>query len=354
MEQKTMKALVYHGPGEISLDDVPVPHIQKPTDVILKVTLSAICGSDVHIIEGHTPVKPPKIVGHEFCGEVVEIGSAVKKLKVGNKVAVSCIAYCGECYYCKNNNHVHCIDSDAACFGTQGNLDGAQAEYIRLPYAENYSYIIPEGMTEEDVLFVGDILSTGYYAAKKANIKPGDTIVVIGTGPVGMCAMETAKLFGPAKIIAVNRNQERLNYALECGIADIGLNPKKVDVVEEVRKLTDGHGADCVIEAMGIEQTFTTAIEAVKVGGTVSTVGVYSQPFLLQMQNYWMKNLTLNWGFVTVEHIPALIKLIQGGKINTKYLITHKAPLNDIVKGYDVFKNRKENCIKWLITPYER
>ncbi|MBP2650842.1 MAG: theronine dehydrogenase-like Zn-dependent dehydrogenase [Firmicutes bacterium] len=229
----------------------------------------------------------------------------------------------------------------------------AQAEYIRLPFAENYCYKIPDDMTEEDLIFVGDILSTGYYASLKANIKPGDTVVVIGTGPVGMCAMETAKLFGPSKIIAVNRNQERLDFCMQHGLSDIGLNPKKVDVVEEVLKYTDGHGADCVIEAVGAEETLRQAIETVRVGGNVSTVGVYSQSITLPMQYYWTKNLTLSWGFVTVDHIPELIKLIQTGKINTKFLATHKAPLNDIVKGYDVFKNRKENCIKWLVTPYE-
>lgn len=354
MKQEIMKALVYHAPGKISLDDVPVPKIVQPTDAIVRVTLSTICGSDIHIIAGHTPVKYPKIMGHEFCGEIVELGSAVKNLKIGEKVAVSCISSCGECYYCKMGQHVHCTDPDSACFGTEGNLDGCQAEFIRVPHASYCTYKIPDGFSEEDMLFVGDILSTGYFAAENASIQPGDTVLIIGAGPVGMCAATCARLWGPAKIIISDLIQSRVDVSLKEGIADVGLNPKNEDVVKIIRELTEGRGSDRVIEAVGLEETLTTALEAVRVNGNVSTIGVYAESVSLQLQKLWSKTVTLRWGFVPVDHMPELIKLIQEGKINIQFLMTHRAPLNDIVKGYDIFGNKKDGCLKWVVTPYER
>jgi len=354
MNQETMKVLVYHKPGKIGLEDAPVPKLMKPTDAIVRVTLSTICGSDIHIVAGHTAVQYPKIMGHEFCGEIMELGSAVKNLKIGDKVAVSAIASCGECYFCKLGHRVHCPDPDSACFGTEGSLDGCQAEYIRVPHAANSMYKIPEGFSEEDMLFVGDILSTGYFAAEQARIQPGDTILIMGAGPVGMCAAVTAKLWGPAKIIIVDIEQSRLDVCLREGIVDIALNPREVNILEKVLELTEGRGVDRAIEAIGLEETLLTALEAVRVGGNVATIGVYAQPITLPLQTLWQKAVTLSWGFVPVDHMPELIKLIQEGKINTRFLITHRAPLNDIVKGYDIFGNKTDGCIKWVITPYER
>jgi len=350
-----MKALVYHGPDKITLDDVPVPKIEKETDAIVRVTLGAICGSDIHIIAGHTHLEPERTVGHEFCGEVVEVGSAVKDFKVGDRVVASCIAYCGECWYCKNNMAVHCTDKDGGCYGTDSSsLQGAQAEYVRVPFAKTSLHHIPDGMSEEQVLFTGDILSTGYLAVRNAHIKDGDTVLVIGNGPVGKSAIEIIdKMTGAARVIVAGRRQSRLDFDKEHGLGDVFINTSKVDIVEEVLKLTDGYGADATIEAIGCEEALIWAVDCCKVGGHVSTIGVYPFPVTLPMERLWLKNLTLSWGFVLVDEIDDLLTLIQNGKIDVTSFITHKGRLNDIVEGYDIFKNRIGNCVKWVYTPYE-
>lgn len=350
----TMKALVYHGPEKISLDDVQEPKMKAPTDAIVKVTLSTICGSDIHIWHGGMKeVEYPKILGHEFVGEIVELGDEVKGFKVGDRVAVSCLAYCGECFFCKEGFYAHCTEPTCGCFGVH-TPEGCQTEFVLLPYAQNCMYKIPESLTEEDVLFVGDILSTGYYGAERAKIEPGDTVAVIGSGPVGMCAMTTARLFGPSEIIAVDMNQGRLDAALKAGIADRALNPKDVDVAATIKELTEGRGADRTIEAVGAAPTLDLALNSVRSGGIVSTIGVYEKPFELHLEWMWYLNIYLSMGFVPMNRVPQLIKLIEKGKINTNFLITHRAPLNDILKGYDIFGSKKDNCLKWVVTPYER
>ncbi|MGI6406760.1 MAG: alcohol dehydrogenase [Syntrophaceticus sp.] len=348
----TMKALVYHGPEKISLDDVPVPKIIEPDDVIVKVTTSTICGTDIHIWHGGMPeVEAPRILGHEFCGEVVEAGPAVRNVKVGDQCAVSCVTQCGECFYCVRGMYSHCT-TGSWIFGYM--IEGCQAEYVRVPHANLGCHIIPEGLTDDDVLLVGDILSTGYLGAENAKIEPGDTVAVMGTGPVGMCAMMTAKLWGPARIIAVDLNQSRLDFAVKNGIADMGINPGEVDAVEKIREITDGRGADRTIEAVGAKGTYELALEAVRAGGNVSMLGVYEQPQELKMNELWIKNINISMGLVNANRIPELIRLIQLGKIDTKFLYTHRKPLNDILEGYDIFGGKKDNVLKWIVTPYER
>ncbi|MDR0850614.1 MAG: alcohol dehydrogenase [Christensenellaceae bacterium] len=348
--QKTMKALVYHGPGKISLDDVPTPQIIDPHDAIVRPTLSTICGTDIHIQHGGVPtVKPGTILGHEFCGEIVALGDAVKTLKVGDKVAASCITQCGECFYCLRGLFSQCERGGSWLFGNL--INGCQAEYVRVPYAYTGLHLIPEGLKEEDLLFIGDILSTGYFGAENGNIQPGDTVAVFGCGPVGMCAMATARLWGPAQIIAIDTNESRLNVAKKQGIADICINPSKENIVEKIRALTKGRGADVTIEAVGASIPYDACIEAVRPGGTVSIIGVFEQPQTLKLNELWSKNITIKMGLVNSNHLPRLIDLIKAGKINMKFLQTHKAPLNEILKGYDIFGNKKDNCIKWLVTP---
>ena len=349
---ETMKALVYHGPEQISLDDVPVPQIVEDDDAIVRVTTSTICGTDIHIWHGGMPeVEAPRIIGHEFCGEIVAVGPAVRTVKVGDQCAVSCVTQCGECFYCKRGTYSHC-DTGSWIFGYQ--IDGCQAEYVRVPHANLGCHIIPDGLTDEDVLFVGDILSTGYMGAENGHIQPGDTVLVSGCGPVGMCAMATAKLWGPKKIIAFDINQARLDFAVEQGYADIGLNPLHCDALAEVLAMTDGRGADVCIEAVGTTPTFNMAINAVRPGGYVSVIGVFEGPLELAMNKLWIKNITISMGLVNANRIPELIGLIKEGRINMKPLQTHHAPLNDILKGYDIFGNKKDNCIKWVVTPYVR
>jgi Threonine dehydrogenase and related Zn-dependent dehydrogenases len=349
MLQEKMKAVVYHGPEDIRLEDVPTPKIIEPTDAIVRVTLSTICGTDIHIQHGGLPaVKPGTIIGHEFCGEVVEVGPNVHNVKPGDKVAVSCVTQCGTCFYCLRGEYSQCT-TGSWIFGYL--IDGCQAEYVRVPYADTGLHIIPEGLTEEDLLFIGDILSTGYFGAENGEIKPGDTVAVMGAGPVGMCAMATSRLWGPAQIIAVDTNEQRLQVALDNGIADIVINPAKEDAVAKIRELTEGRGADVTIEAVGITPTYNMALEAVRPAGTVSIIGVFEKPQELKMNEYWIKNLTIKMGLVNANKLPQLIELIKKGKIDMRFLQTHKAPLNDIMEGYDVFGNKKDDCLKWLVTP---
>ena len=344
-----MKAVVYHGPGKISLDDVPVPKIIEPDDAILKVTTSTICGTDIHIEAGGVPtVKPGTIIGHEFCGEIVEMGPAVRGFKVGDKVAVSCITQCGECFYCLRGNYSHCT-TGSWIFGHL--IDGCQAEFVRVPHANMGMHKIPAGLTDEDVLFVTDILSTGCFGAERARIQFGDTVAVMGCGPVGMCAMATSKLWGPSQVIAVDANDYRLSVAKKEGIADITINPTKGDAVAQIRELTGGRGADVTIEAVGVEPTYSLAIDAVRAGGNVSLIGVFEHAVQLKMEELWIKNINVSMGLVDCNRIPQLIDLIAKGKINMKFLQTHVKPLNDIMEGYDVFGNKKDNCLKWLVKP---
>jgi alcohol dehydrogenase len=214
-------------------------------------------------------------------------------------------------------------------------------------------YQIPDGLTEEDVLFVGDILSTGYFGAENGSIKPGDTIAVMGSGPVGMCAMMCARLFGPAKIIAVDMDQSRLEVAIKQGLADIAINPSTGNAIETIKELSSGRGADVVIEAVGVKGTYRLALDAVRPGGTVSILGVYEQAQELPMNELWIKNIKISMGLVNANRIPELINQIREGKLSTNFLITHRSPLNDVMTGYDVFGNKKDDCLKWVISPFE-
>ena len=326
---------------------MPKPKILKPTDAIVKVTTSTICGTDKHIRHGGLPeVEPGRIIGHEFCGIVEEVGPAVTKFKKGDRVAVSCVTQCMNCFYCRRGMYSQCVDG-SWIFGYM--IDGCQADYVRVPYADSGMYIIPESLTDEDVIFVGDILSTGYYGAEMGRIQPGDTVAVFGSGPVGMCAMATARLWGPANIIAVDIDDSRLEFAQKNGWADMGLNPNKVDVPQAIKDLTEGRGADVTIEANGFEPTFKGALDSVRPGGTVSVIGVFETPQTVPMNKLWIKNITITMGLVNANRIPELINLIKAGKINMKPLITHSLPLSEVAEAYDIFEERRDNAIKVLL-----
>lgn len=355
METKLMKALVYHGPRDIRLDEVPVPQIIEPGDAIVRVTLSTICGSDLHIMEGYIEtVGPGMVIGHEFVGEIVEVGTGVnaQSFKSGDRVAAACSVSCGVCYYCRRGETAHCVEQ-IGYFGCRQELNGCQTEYIRVPHAAAVLYKIPEALSDEDALFVGDILSTGYFGACNGNIKDGDTVAVMGCGPVGMCAMACARLWGPSTIIGVDTIESRLELALKNGICDVTLNPLRDNVVEKIKEMTDGRGADVTIEAAGAVPTYDLAIAAVRPAGQISAIGFTAEPYAMTMFDLWMRNIGFKMGCVNTNHIPELLQLIEKGKINLSFLCTHKKPLNDILEGYDVFANKKDGCIKWLVTPYE-
>lgn len=350
--QKTMKAAVWQEKGRVVLEDRPVPTIQEPTDAIVRVTRSSICSSDLHIIHGTVPrAKETVILGHEFAGEIIETGTGVKRFRVGDRVSVNVETFCGECYFCKRGYVNNCIHGgwELGC-----RIDGGQAEFVRIPMADQGLTHIPDGVSDEAALFNGDILATGYWAASIAEIKPVDTAVVIGAGPAGLCTMMCARLYSPAKIIAVDTNAERLALAKAKGLADILLNPEETDVVQEILQLTDGRGADRVLEAAGGKDTFQTAWQAARPNAVVVLVALYPEAQALPLHIMYGKNLTFKTGGVDANACTEIMELVRCGKLDTSCLITHRAPLNDILEGYRIFENKADGCIKWVVTPFER
>lgn len=349
----TMKALVYNRPGDYGLTDVPVPVILKPTDVIAKVTLAAICTSDIHQVRGEiSEAVYPRIQGHEFCAEVVETGSAVKNLKAGDRCMVLPGTFCGQCDMCKTGLFLLC--EDGGVFGNI-NSEGCHAEYIRIPMADNTMFPIPPGLEEEDVIMLPDMLATAWFGIKNGGFTEGGTITVIGVGPVGQCVCLLAKkAFGAQQVIAVDTLQYRLEMARDAGNADVIINPASEKAPRKLMEATNGQGVDVVVETAGIKATFDLALRAVKNNGVISTVAVPAAPFEVNMPEVVFRNLTIKAGIQSGAGIRKMMQMIMEGKISTRFLLTHRAPLNDIEKGYDVFGHQKDNCMKWLITPYER
>ncbi len=345
-----MKALVYSN-GKIELTDRPVPALKSPQDAVVRVTLSTICTSDLHIIHGAVPrAKNDIVLGHEFVGEIVACGAQVKGLKPGDRVAANCITFCGDCWFCRRGFINNCEQGgwELGC-----RIDGCQAEYVRVPFAEMGLTKIPDTVTDKNALLLGDILSSGYFGAELCEIKPGDTVAVIGAGPVGMCAMMCAGLFGAAKIIAIEPDAYRLEVALKEGLCDVGINPVNEDAEQRVREITDGRGADSVIEAAGAKDTFETAWKIARPNAVVALVAMYEEAQTLPLPNMYGKNLTFKTGGVDAVHCARLMKLIEAGRLNTDFLLTHTAPLNDIAEGYRVFEKKQDHCMKWAVTPYE-
>lgn len=351
MENK-MKAVVYKGRGEVVLENRPIPVLKNDTDVIVKVTLSTICSSDIHIKHGAVPrAKEDTILGHEFVGIITDVGAGVKKFKVGDRVSVNVETFCGECYFCKRGYVNNCIHGgwELGC-----RIDGGQAEYVRIPMADQALTRIPDDVTDEAALFNGDILATGYWAAQKAELKPADTVVVLGAGPTGMCTLMSIKLYSPAKVIVVDISNERLKLAKEQGLADVVLNPEEVDVEAEVLKLTEGRGADRVFEVAGTMDTFEMAWKVARPNAIVVVVALYEEAVSIPLHLMYGKNLTFVTGGVDANSCDDIMTMVQNGKIDTSCLITHKRPLNDIMEEYHIFENKLDGVIKWVITPYER
>ena len=284
-----MKAVVYKGKGKIALENRPVPKIQDDRDAIIKVTLTTICSSDIHIKHGAVPrAVPGTILGHEFVGRVVETGSAVKKINPGDRVSVNVETFCGECFFCKRGFVNNCTDPDGG-WALGCRIDGGQAEYVRIPFADNGLTVIPDHVPDEQALFNGDILSTGYWAAKIGELNPADTVAVIGAGPTGLCTMMCARLYTPARIIAIDTDEYRLNLAKEKGLADITLVPGRDDPEKVIKELTDGRGADTVFEVAGGADTFQTAWKIARPNAVVVVVAMYeeAQELPLPRQAAW-------------------------------------------------------------------
>lgn len=348
MEQKMMKALVFQGIGKLGLEERPVPVIKEPTDAIVRVTRSTICTSDLHIRNGAVPrAREGVILGHEFAGEVVEIGSQVKTLKPGDRAAANCETICGDCWYCRRGFVNNC-EQGGWMLGCV--IDGCQAEYVRVPLADTSLYRIPDGLTEEQALFTGDILSSGYWGAKLCEIKPGDTVAVIGAGPVGMCAAQSALYLGAGQVILMDPNEERLKTARENHLAGEYLSVTGQEAAEAVKGLTEGRGADAVIEAAGTEASFTLAWEAARPNGIVALVAMYEKDPVLSLTRMYGKNLIFKTGGVDAADCRELLELLREGKLTTDFLITHRGPLSQILEGYDTFERKKDGCIKWVVT----
>lgn len=342
-----MKGFVWHNNKTASLDKRPVPKIKDKRDAIVKVTMSSICTSDLHIIRGFVPKAVPEtILGHEFVGEIVDVGSDIKNLKKGDRVSANCETFCGQCYFCKRGFINNCLYGgwEIGC-----TIDGCQAEYVRVPFADTGLTKLPDNISYENALFVGDILSSGYWGAELCEIQKGDTVAVIGAGPVGLCSMISAKLLGAEKIIAIDVNDTRLEIAKNQNLADVVINPLNSDVEKEVKDLTEGRGADSVIEAAGGKDTFQTAWKIARANAIVALVAMYEENQTLPLPDMYGKNLTFKTGGVDAVNCSKLVDLISEKKINTDFLITHKFSLDNIQQAYKLFENKSDNCLKIAI-----
>ncbi len=331
-----MKALVYHGPGIRSWDEVPDPAIQDPTDAIVRIDSSTICGTDLHILKGDVPtVKPGTILGHEAVGTIVEIGSAVTTLRAGDRVLVSCITSCGRCRFCKEGHYGLCSGGGGWIFGHL--IDGLQAEYARVPFADTSVYKVPDDLSDEQVLFLADILPTAYEVGiLNGRVQPGDTVAIVGAGPIGLAAILTARLFSPAHIIAIDLDDSRLEKAREFG-ADVTINNGSEAAVETVMKLTGGLGADVAIEAVGVPDTFELCTELIRPGGRVANVGVHGHSVTLHLETLWIRDVTITTGLVDTFTTADLMKLISVGKLDATPFATHRFPLEETMSAYDTF-----------------
>ena len=344
-----MKAVVYKGKGKIALENRPVPKIQDDRDAIIKVTLTTICSSDIHIKHGAVPrAVPGTILGHEFVGRVVETGSAVKKINPGDRVSVNVETFCGECFFCKRGFVNNCTDPDGG-WALGCRIDGGQAEYVRIPFADNGLTVIPDHVSDEQALFNGDILSTGYWAAKIGEINPADTVAVIGAGPAGLCTMMCARLYTPARIIAIDTDEYRLNLAKEKSLADITLVPGRDDPEKVIKELTDGRGADTVFEVAGGTDTFQTAWKIARPNAVVVVVAMYEEAQELPLPDMYGKNLVFKTGGVDGSYCREIMDLTACGKLDAGFLITHRCSLNDIMNAYDIFENKKDHVIKYAV-----
>jgi alcohol dehydrogenase len=344
-----MKALVYHGPGNKAWEEKPNPVITAPTDAIVKILKTTICGTDLHIMKGDLPdVTDGRIIGHEGVGIVEEVGGSVSNFKVGDHVIISCITSCGKCSYCKKGMYSHCADGGWIL----GNLiDGTQAEYVRIPHADNSLYPIPAGADEEALVMLSDILPTGFECGVlNGQVKPGDIIAIVGAGPIGIAALLTAQFYTPAEIIMIDQDDNRLHVAKTFG-ATHTINSGKEMAVEKIMSLTNNVGVDVAIEAVGVPETFELCQDIIAPGGHIANIGVHGKSVSLHMETLWSKNITITTRLVDTVTTPLLFKTVQSKKLAPASLITHHFKLDQIIEAYDTFGNAaKEKALKVILT----
>jgi alcohol dehydrogenase len=331
-----MKAVVYHGPGRKAWEEVPKPEIAADTDAIVRVDSVTICGTDLHILKGDVPaVTDGRILGHEAVGTIESIGSGVKTVKVGDRVLVSCISSCGTCRFCRDAAYGQCLGGGGWILGHK--VDGTQAEYVRVPFADTSTYQVPDGVTDEQILMLADILPTGYeVGVLNGGVRPGDVVAVVGSGPVGLSAMMGARLYSPSHVVAVDMADARLEAAKQFG-ADVTVNNSREDPLEVVRSLTGGLGADVTIEAVGVPATFELAVSLVRPGGRIANIGVHGEPATLHLEEQWIRNITITTGLVDAYSTATLLRLLTTHQIDTGRFITHHFPLDEFDQAYDVF-----------------
>jgi S-(hydroxymethyl)glutathione dehydrogenase/alcohol dehydrogenase len=385
-----VKALIFHKPTDVRVDTVDDPRIEQPTDAIIRVTSTAICGSDLHIYNGYMPQTRPMALGHEFMGVVEEVGSEVKKLKKGDRVVVPFPISCGQCFFCSAELPGHCERSNPKNYGPEGGVlkekggalfgftdlyggyEGGQAEGVRVPYADVGPRKVPDGLTDEQVLFLTDILPTGWTAIDWAELKGGETVAVFGCGPVGLMAMKSAWIRGAGRVIGIDREEYRLVKARETAKAET-INFDKTDPVEAIRAMTGGRGADVCVDAVGMEAHRSTlekvsnvlhaqagtlnaleyAISAVRRGGVVSVVGVYGTPYAnFPFGQIFDKGITLRTGQAPVhKYIDHLMELVASSKVRLDDIITHRLPLSEAPHAYEIFCKKQEECVKVVLKP---
>lgn len=344
-----MKALVYQGPGKKDWIEKEKPGIEKPTDVIVRITKTTICGTDLHILKGDVPaVTAGRTLGHEGVGVVEEVGGAVANFKPGDAVLISCVTSCGRCANCKRQLYAHCADG-GWILGHK--IDGTQAEYVRIPHGDNSLYPIPEGSDDEALVMLSDIMPTGMEIGVQAGgVKPGDTVAIVGAGPVGMSVLLTAQFYSPGRIIMIDMDPARLELARQFGATDL-VQVGAEDAAARVLELTDGQGVDVAIEAVGIPATFDICQKIVSAGGNIANVGVHGKPVQLHIEELWIKNINISMGLVCTNTTPMLLKTLKSGKMDPGRLVTHRFKLDEIMQAYEVFGNAaREKAMKVIIS----
>ncbi|MFF1442792.1 zinc-dependent alcohol dehydrogenase family protein [Streptomyces sp. NPDC058295] len=330
-----MKGFVFHGPGQSAWQDVPDPAVKEPTDAIVRVDAVTICGTDLHILKGDvTEVRPGTVLGHEAVGEIVEVGGDVRTVRPGDRVLVSCITACGRCRFCRESAYGQCRGGGGWILGHL--IDGTQAEYVRVPYADLSVHALPTAVESKDAVLLADIFPTSYeVGVLNGHVRPGDTVAVVGAGPIGLAAITTARLFAPERIIAVDLAASRLEAARRLGadaVADAREDPEQL-----IADLTDGLGADVVIEAVGVPESFELCTRMVRPGGHVANIGVHGKPATLHLEDLWIKNVTITTGLVDTHSTPTLLRMAAAGRLPTAQLVTHSFPLDRMEEAYDVF-----------------
>jgi alcohol dehydrogenase len=336
-----MKALVYHGPGQKSWEEKPKPVLQHPTDAIVKICKTTICGTDLHILKGDVAtVTDGRILGHEGVGIIEETGTSVSNFKKGDHVLISCITSCGKCVYCRKGMYSHCEDGGWIL----GNMiDGTQAEYVRIPHADTSLYLVPQGMDEEALVMLSDILPTGFECGVlNGQVQPGDTIAIVGAGPVGLAALLTAQFYSPANIIMIDPDENRLAVAKKFGATHL-INNASSNATNSINQLTNGVGVDVAIEAVGIPATFGLCQEIIAPGGRIANVGVHGKSAEIHLETLWSKNITITTRLVDTVTTSMLLKTVQSAKLKPEQLITHRFKLSEIMAAYDTFSHAAES-----------